>query len=191
MYMEGETDVEVRRSPQAVDVTLHTGLVHFTVRHDPHRPFRVTTPDARVVDVGTQFSVAREDGRTSVVVFQGVVDVTDLKAPDAPPSQLSERSKIILGGASRDPASQSAATAPNILQMLHASIEEWAYAFNRTSVTTNFVVQGAAAHRRLGGTINLNDPEKLIRQIRSSKDNPPLVIERDGAFVIIREKDSR
>lgn len=47
------------------------------------KDFAIKTPVARVVDLGTEFGVvARQDGKSDVVVFEGRVDVRDMAGPE-------------------------------------------------------------------------------------------------------------
>ena len=52
---------------------LDRGEVLFTVAHDAARPFRVEVGDATLIDVGTVFNVARDNGATTVAVAEGAV----------------------------------------------------------------------------------------------------------------------
>jgi TolA-binding protein len=64
-----------------VAIEVETGRATFDVARDPSREFRVEAGDVRVVVVGTRFSVQRVDGRVSVEVERGRVEVhrgTDL-----------------------------------------------------------------------------------------------------------------
>jgi ferric-dicitrate binding protein FerR (iron transport regulator) len=58
--------------------------------------FAIKTPVARVVDQGTEFGVvARQDGKTDVIVFEGRVDVRDMAGPKRGPQSL------LIGGGAR------------------------------------------------------------------------------------------
>jgi transmembrane sensor len=56
-------------------VTLDEGQAVFDVAHDPRRPFLIAAGDRTVRVVGTQFDVRRRDGRLSVTVARGAVEV--------------------------------------------------------------------------------------------------------------------
>ena len=62
----------------------------FEVVHDPSRPFRVRSGTAEVMDVGTQFDVNRETGRTTVTVLEGRVDVMMQGTASAPSEKPTE-----------------------------------------------------------------------------------------------------
>jgi len=56
-------------------VTLDEGQAVFDVAHDARRPFVIAAGDRTVRVVGTQFDVRRRDGRLSVTVARGAVEV--------------------------------------------------------------------------------------------------------------------
>ncbi|WP_334164678.1 FecR family protein [Phenylobacterium sp.] len=56
-------------------VVLDEGQAVFDVAADPRRPFVIAAGDRMVRVVGTQFDVRRRDGRLSVTVAEGVVEV--------------------------------------------------------------------------------------------------------------------
>jgi ferric-dicitrate binding protein FerR (iron transport regulator) len=70
---------ELSTSRESSALRLESGTIRCVVDHDPSRTFTVVTPDARVVDVGTVFTVTVEpspNGRTtSVQVEEGKVVV--------------------------------------------------------------------------------------------------------------------
>jgi transmembrane sensor len=70
--LNGATRVILDRKDARV-ATLEHGEVLVSVRHDAARPFRVTVGDTKIVDVGTQFSVTRDDGVTRVAVSEGEI----------------------------------------------------------------------------------------------------------------------
>ena len=59
-------------------VTLEEGQAVFDVAHDTARPFLVAAGDRMVRVVGTQFDVRRREGRLSVTVARGAVEVRPL-----------------------------------------------------------------------------------------------------------------
>jgi transmembrane sensor len=76
--------VAVRLAAHAREVRLLRGEALFHVAHDPSRPFLVSTDDAVVQAVGTQFDVYRRDDGTVVAVLEGRVNVTTAAPAPAP-----------------------------------------------------------------------------------------------------------
>jgi transmembrane sensor len=69
------TRLSVTLARDARRVTLYDGQAVFDVVHDARRPFMIAAGDRTVVDVGTQFDVRRRDGKLSVTVASGAVEV--------------------------------------------------------------------------------------------------------------------
>src|ERR1700722_3932996 len=84
--------VAVRLAAHAREVRLLRGEALFHVAHDPSRPFLVSTDDAVVQAVGTQFDVYRRDDGTVVAVLEGRVNVTT--AAPAPAASVSAAAPV-------------------------------------------------------------------------------------------------
>jgi transmembrane sensor len=97
--------IAVRLGARAREVRLLRGEALFHVAHDPGRPFLVSTEDAVVQAVGTQFDVYRRDDGTVVAVLEGRVDVTT--AAPAPPASGSAVEPSAARGTSRAGAVRS------------------------------------------------------------------------------------
>lgn len=69
------TRLSVRLAGDGRYVALDQGQAVFDVAHDTRRPFLVAAGDRVVRVVGTQFDVRRRDGRLSVTVARGAVEV--------------------------------------------------------------------------------------------------------------------
>lgn len=73
LTLANDTKVEVRYTRHDRVVALPHGAIFADVAHDPKRPFRIDTGDARIVDIGTGFEVVHRLGQTRVAVAFGVV----------------------------------------------------------------------------------------------------------------------
>jgi transmembrane sensor len=73
--LNAATRLEVRFSSKGRDVTLTEGEAIFDVAHNTKRPFVIAAGDRTVRVVGTQFDVRRRDGKLSVTVARGAVEV--------------------------------------------------------------------------------------------------------------------
>lgn len=69
------TQMTVTLARNARSVVLDEGQAVFDVAHDARRPFTVAAGDRIVRVVGTQFDVRQRDGRLSVTVARGAVEV--------------------------------------------------------------------------------------------------------------------
>lgn len=70
------TRLAVRLEEDARRVTVHDGQALFEVARDPSRPFLIVLGDDTVRVIGTKFDVRRRDGRLSVTVLRGLVEVS-------------------------------------------------------------------------------------------------------------------
>ncbi|HEY8615962.1 FecR family protein [Phenylobacterium sp.] len=75
LELNAGTKLSVSLSRDARRVVLEKGQAVFDVAADPKRPFEIAAGDRTVRVVGTQFDVRRRDGRLSVTVARGVVEV--------------------------------------------------------------------------------------------------------------------
>lgn len=73
--LNANTRLSITLRRQERDVVLDQGQAVFDVTHDARRPFLIAAGDRTVRVVGTQFDVRRRDGRLSVTVTRGVVEV--------------------------------------------------------------------------------------------------------------------
>jgi len=73
--LDAATRLSVSLDRAGRHVTLAEGEAVFDVAHDARRPFLIAAGDRTVRVVGTQFDVRRRDGRLSVTVARGAVEV--------------------------------------------------------------------------------------------------------------------
>ncbi|HEY0647710.1 FecR family protein [Phenylobacterium sp.] len=73
--LNGGTRLTVALARDARRVTLDQGQAVFDVAHAPKRPFTIAAGDRTVRVVGTQFDVRRLEGKLSVTVARGAVEV--------------------------------------------------------------------------------------------------------------------
>jgi len=97
-YRKGERDIE-----------LLSGQALFRVAKDPTRPFIVSTDNARVRAVGTQFDIYRKSSGTTVTVLEGRVRVAR-ESPDGPTQPAADKA----GHPGAESAQGSAQPAPRI-----------------------------------------------------------------------------
>lgn len=75
VHLNTSTEISVSLSGRSRDVRVAKGEALFEVLTDADRPFNVTVGDREVRVVGTAFNVLRHDGRITVTVERGKVDV--------------------------------------------------------------------------------------------------------------------
>jgi transmembrane sensor len=75
VHLNTSTQIAVTMNGRTRSVQLAQGEALFEVAHDAVRPFDVAVGDREVRVVGTAFNILRHDGRITVTVERGVVDV--------------------------------------------------------------------------------------------------------------------
>lgn len=73
MALDAASRVAIAFGRDARALDLAQGAARFEVRHDVTRPFTVATPDAHMTALGTNFSVDRGGGISTLRVFRGRV----------------------------------------------------------------------------------------------------------------------
>lgn len=74
VILDARSKIRVHYTKDLREIDLEEGQALFRVTHHADRPFVVTTSDATIRDVGTQFDVRRKEEATVVTVLEGEVD---------------------------------------------------------------------------------------------------------------------
>jgi transmembrane sensor len=98
LQLNTQSHVALRYSKQSREIRLLAGEALFRVHHDPSRPFLVSTHDAVIRAVGTQFDVYQRRDDTSVAVLEGRVSI----APGPPPEPVSAHGSAAIRFSSAD-----------------------------------------------------------------------------------------
>lgn len=151
-------------------IDLLAGEAFFSVGHDRDRPFRVWTGRVRTTDIGTAFSVRRDDGGAMVAVQQGRVRVDDGAA--SPPVsesltegqtvQVSWGGEIARGG---QPSTQVAAWRQGQLIAQDQPMRDVVGRLRPYFRGTIILAPSAPADRSVTGVYNLADPVAALRGI--------------------------
>ena len=123
MELASKSKVQVRYNDRARLLTLRDGVAHFTVAHNPERPFIVRAGDVYVRAVGTAFNVRHSGERVVVTVTEGTVDVypaAPQSEPAAPPPAEALRVQ-----AGREIVWAAAAPAPDVTAVDPAHALAW------------------------------------------------------------------
>ena len=199
--------VAVRLGAHAREVRLLRGEALFHVAHDPSRPFLVSTDDAVVQAVGTQFDVYRRDDGTVVAVLEGRVNVTT--AAPAPAAGGSGAAPVAGRGTPRAAAVRSLGASQEA-QVSHegsVSIREvnnvsdrvaWrerrlifrdqtldhiVAEFNRYRAAPIRLGGGSVGERVYTGVFDADDADSLLQVLAR---DPALEVDRSGESIIVR-----
>jgi transmembrane sensor len=219
LELNTQSVVQVQFSRTYRDVYLLGGEALFDVRHNVAVPFRVHVGATVIQDVGTQFSVRRTEGLTTVSVLEGSVEVSaDHSSPDAhvtaslaptstvvvasqdyqrlaPDTRLAagEQMHIVADGTliqrQRVDVGQATAWRQGRLVFSEATLEEIVSEFNRYNAPQIVLVGDAHRMRRYSGVFDATDPQSFLEYLR--RDDAGLVIENDGDGLVIRGQSDR
>lgn len=192
--------IAVTYTQQERKVTLLSGEAHFTVVHNPVRPFEVDAAGVAVHDVGTQFSVRLKSAVTEVLVTEGEVKV------DAPTvtSNAPTTAPVIVTAGNRlsirlhEPASALAAVpatpedtrtwlawrGPRLV-LSDTSLGDAVTALNRENALQISVADPSLARMRLSGTFRADNAEGFVRLLETGYG---VRSERQGNLVILRSE---
>ena len=199
--------VAVRLAAHAREVRLLRGEALFHVAHDPSRPFLVSTDDAVVQAVGTQFDVYRRDDGTVVAVLEGRVNVTT--AAPAPAASGSAAAPVAGRRAPRAAAVQSLGASQEA-QVSHEgsvsirevnnvsdrvawrerrlifrdqTLEQIVGEFNRYRAHPIRLEGSGVSERVYTGVFDADDADSLLQVLAR---DPALAVEREGEATLVR-----
>lgn len=197
--------VAVRLGAHAREVRLLRGEALFHVAHDPNRPFLVSTDDAVVQAVGTQFDVYRRDDETVVAVLEGRVDVTT-----AAPAAAASGSGAFAGRGAPKAAAVQSLSASQEAQVSHEgsisirevnnvsdtvawrerrlifrdqTLEQIVGEFNRYRTHPIRLEGNGVSERVYTGVFDADDAESLLQVLAR---DPALAVEREGGTIVVR-----
>jgi transmembrane sensor len=199
--------VTVRLGTHAREVRLLRGEALFRVAHDPSRPFLVSTDDAVVQAVGTQFDVYRRDDGTVVAVLEGRVNVTT--AAPAPAGSDGAAAAVAGRGAPRAAAVRSLGASQEA-QVSHEgsvsvrevnnvsdtvawrerrlifrdqTLERIVAEFNRYRAHPIRLQGSGVSERVYTGVFDADDADSLLQVLVR---DPGLAVEREGEAILVR-----
>ena len=143
---------------------LDRGSITLAVMHDASRPFRVAALDRSIVDIGTRFQVALEDGAMRVALFEGSVRVEGGIAP----AVLRPGEQLVARPGKRDVITRIAAgTAgqPELVQFDNVTLTAAAATINQSSQLKLVVPEPKVAALRISGRFRAGEPERFARTV--------------------------
>lgn len=205
IYVNTDSQINVRYTDKARDVQLRDGEALFKVEHDARRPFQVQVGNTIVQAVGTEFNIYRRSGGTRVAVVEGVVQVSQASgsataAGDPVAHDASGRSgritERLVAGQGLNLAQDGAlekTTAVSVSQVTAwrqrrlvfewRTLDEIAAEFNRYNRAPQIRVEGnTVGQRRYTAVFDADNPQTLLRFL-SKDENLKFAAEGDD-FVI-------
>jgi transmembrane sensor len=182
------TVVRVSETHSERDITLEKGEAFFRVKHNPKRPFVVTSGTRRIVDVGTQFLVRTGANRLEVGLIEGRV------AFDSNGTHQTNLTPGDLLVATADSVSMTQVPAKQMSDMLawrkglvifhQTPLGAAAAEYNRYNREKIVIADANAAQLAISGTLPANDPDEFARVAQTFFHLR--IRHQDGAIVISR-----
>jgi transmembrane sensor len=191
MTLNSDSEVQVAVTAKERGVELNHGEVFFEVARDPTRPFIVKAGHARVIAVGTQFSVRREGDQVDVVVIEGHVRVErDNQPAGAPPALLapgdvarSDGSGVLVQQKPLPQAEESLSWRSGFLVFRDTPLKDAVAQFNRYNTRKIVIDDPGVANLRIGGNFRSTNSEAFVRLIESGL---PIRTEHQDGQIILR-----
>jgi transmembrane sensor len=165
-----DSRIRVDLASQERRIELDRGEAFFQVAKDPARPFVVKVGNKRVIAVGTQFSVRRDDaGDIRVAVSEGRVHVeTDSPAGSAVPvlvagdvAQTAKTEVFVRPHASAE-VEEALSWRSGYIVLHDMTLADAVAEFNRYNKRKIFIEDPTLAVVRIGGTFRATNPEVFL-----------------------------
>jgi transmembrane sensor len=191
--LNSDSEVQVTVTAKERGVQLNHGEAFFEVAKDPTRPFIVKAGHARVIAVGTQFSVRRERDQVDVVVIEGHVRVErDNQTTGEPPALLvpgsvarSDGSSVLVQVKPLPEAEAILSWRSGFLIFHDTPLKEAVAQFNRYNARKIIIDDPNVANLRIGGNFKSTNAEAFVRLIESGL--PIRAEHRDGRIILRAE----
>ncbi|MBL8271772.1 FecR family protein [Steroidobacter sp.] len=165
-----DSRVRVMLSANERRIELEKGEAFFDVAKDKSRPFVVVAGDRRVIAVGTQFSVRRNDEDVRVVVTEGRVRfANDQDPPAAVPLQLdagaiarATAGSVMVREQAVKEAEQLLSWRNGFLMFRDTALTEAVAEFNRYNQRKIVIADDAIADIRIGGSFRVDNIDAFL-----------------------------
>jgi transmembrane sensor len=174
------------------EVRLVAGEAHFTVAHDPGRPFVVSAQAAQIRAVGTAFNVRLRPDVVELTVTDGLVSVStpETDAAKSGPSLIPAGEGAVIGRSviarshfDSDGLQRRTDWQRGVIEFDGETLDQVVEEFNRYRAKPIVIDDPALADIRVGGRFELNDSDKFLAAVQSSF--PIDVIHDTGGGVLL------
>jgi len=190
MTLNSDSEVQVAVTAKERCVEINHGEAFFEVVKDPTRPFVVRAGHARIIAVGTQFSVRREGDQVDVVVVEGHVRVErDNQSSGVPPALLapgdvarSDGFGVLVQQKPLPQAEESLSWRTGFLIFHDTPLREAAAQFNRYNTRKIIIDDPKVANMKIDGNFRSTNSEAFVRLIESGL--PIRAEHQDGQIIL-------
>jgi len=188
-----DTQVHVELAPHERRVNLDRGEAFFDVAHDPSRPFIVAVDDKRIIAIGTQFLVRRQNEDIRVLVTQGRVQIERVgRSPSAAPTSLdagfearTTQSALLIDQPAPTQIEQLMSWRTGHLLFRDTTLADAVAEFNRYSARRMVIADPAIAGIRIGGSFHSDDIESFLWLLQSGF---PIKVEQRSDRIILTRR---
>jgi len=187
-----DSQIHVELSPTLRRVKLDQGEAFFEVSKDGARPFVVEIADKRVIAVGTQFSVRRENNDIRVLVTEGRVWIERRGTADkAAQTQLAAGSEartsnteVLIDRPAPAQVEQLLSWRTGYIIFRDTALADAVADFNRYSARKIYIEDPAIAGIRIGGNFRSGDADAFLWLLQNGF--PITVAQRDDRISLTR-----
>ncbi len=169
--IELNTDSVLRLEPDERSASLERGEAYFDIRHDAAHPFSVRVANHRIVDVGTEFIVRNDGGKTRVTLMEGEARFESTGDRQLRHAALLGPGDVAIATAdtvsiTKEPAQKlmlDASWRRGVLVFDNATLADAANELNRYNDRKLVVADDAVARTRIDASIPIDGVEVLAR----------------------------
>lgn len=182
-------EVAVRADERRIDLIY--GDAYFVVAKDPMRPFVVSVDRARIVAVGTQFYVERDDNGLIVVVTEGKIR---LERPAESPQEVAagyearlDATELRINRPTDMEVEETLGWRNGYLLFRDTSLVEAVAKFNRYTHKQMLIDDPSIAGIRIGGHFRLDDVQGFLWLLKSGF---PINVDERGDRIVLTKRSS-
>lgn len=193
VVLNTDSQIDVIFNSKGRSIKLRRGEAFFEVSKDLARPFVVEIADKRVVAVGTQFSVRRDEDEIRVYVEEGRVRIKRPGiASKAAETQLpagfeakTVKTALVVDRPTPAQVEQLLGWRTGYLRFRDASLADAVVEFNRYSLHRIVIQDPSIADIRIGGSFRTDDADGFLDLLRSGF---PVNVERRGETIVLTRR---
>lgn len=187
-----DSEIHVEVTPGERRVKLDHGEAFFEVAKDAARPFIVEIADKRVIAVGTQFSVRRDNNDIRVLVTDGRVRIERPGAPSQSQTQLAAGSEarttqtaVLVDQLAPARAEELLSWRTGYIIFRDTALADAVAEFNRYSARKIVIESPAIAGIRIGGNFRSDNADAFLWLLQSGF---PIHVEQRGDRIILTKR---
>lgn len=186
LTLDAASTLRVELEPHEREVHLKEGRALFRVSHDRARPFHVNVGHITITDIGTVFSVSKENDAITVLVSEGEVEVRDGNAVTRVTAghmwRLAPQTPARLTIVPASQATRALAWSSGRLELDGETLSSAIVEFNRYNVVQIRLARAALGQEKFYGVFRLDDPESFARAVALGGNGA--VRKEEGTWVI-------